>query len=69
MALYRLDKRDNTWEDDIYWPARQDAIVNLNLAPNSTHFVEFTLEKMLFSFRETSRDTALRSLPDLLPLN
>jgi hypothetical protein len=66
VALYRLDRGDDT---DIYWPAAQDAIVNLQLAPNSTHFVMFTLDKRIFSFREISRDTALRSLPDLHLLN
>ena len=64
VALYRLDKGDDT-----YWRAAQDAIVNLKLAPNSTHFVQFTLDKRIFSFRETSRDTALRLLPGLRLLN
>ena len=49
VALYRLDKGDDT-----YWRAAQDAIVNLTLAPNSTHFVEFSLDTRIFSFRETS---------------
>jgi hypothetical protein len=69
VALYRLDKGDTAWGDDTFWRAAQDAIVNLKLAPNSTHFIEFTLDRFLFSFRETSRDRALRSLPDLYLLN
>lgn len=64
VALYRLDK-----EDANYWRAAQDAIVNLKLEPNSTHFVELSLDTMLFSFRETSRAAALRALPDLRLLN
>jgi len=64
VALYKLDK-----EDDTYWRAAQDAIVNLHLAPNSTHFVEFTLDTRIFYFRETSRDKALQSLPDLRSLD
>jgi hypothetical protein len=65
VALYRLDKR----EDDTYWRAAQDAVVKLRLAPNSIHFVEFSLDKTLFSFRETSRDKALAVLPELRLLN
>jgi len=68
VALYKNDRGDDRG-DDTYWRAAQNAIVNLRLAPNSTHFVEFTLDKMLFSFKETSRDKALRSLPDLRLLN
>ena len=67
VALYRNDKRE--WGDDTYWSATQDAIVNLTLAPNSIHFVQLSLDRIIFSFRETSRDTALRSLPDLRLLN
>ena len=69
VALYRLDKGDNVWGDDTFWRAAQDAIVNLKLAPNSTHFIEFTLDKFLFSFRETSRNRALQSLPNLYLIN
>jgi hypothetical protein len=64
VALYRVDKHDDT-----SWRAAQDAFVNLNLAPDKEYFVEFTLDRRIFSFKETSRGTALRSLPDLSPLN
>jgi hypothetical protein len=43
--------------------------VSLNLAPNSTHFVEFTLGEVQFSFREATYDVAVRSLPELRQLN
>jgi len=66
VALYRLDRGDDS---DIYWPAAKDAFVNLQLAPNSMYFIELSLDRRIFSLRETSRDTALRSLPDLYRLN
>lgn len=66
VALYRFDKGDDS---DIYWPSAHDAVVNLNLAPNSTHFVAFTLDRPFFSFKETSRERALWLLPGLDLLN
>lgn len=64
VALYRLDKGYET-----FWPAAQDVIVSLELAPNSTHFVELSLNTTTFSFRETSRDTALQALSGKFLLN
>ena len=64
VALYRLDRGYET-----FWPAAQDVIVNLELAPNSTHFVELSLSTATFSFRETSRDAALQALSGKFSLN
>lgn len=64
VALYTLDRGRDT-----YWRTAKDAIVNLNLAPNSIHFVQLSLDRGFFSFREISRDVALQSLPDLYLLN
>ena len=65
VALYKFDRG----EDITYWPAEQNAIVNLKLAPDSTHFVELSLNTSTYSFKETSRDAALQALPGMHPLN
>lgn len=67
VALYRDDKGE--WGNDTLWRATQDVVVNLRLAPNSIHFVQFSLDRIIFSFKETPRSTALQALPDLRPLN
>jgi hypothetical protein len=64
VALYNLDRGDDT-----FWPASQNAVVNLNLTPNSTHFIELTVGMMNFSFRETSRETALQRIATSQALN
>ncbi len=64
VALYVLDTGYET-----FWPLTQDLIVNLNVAPNSTHFVELTLNAAIVKFRETSRKTALPELSGLHLLN
>jgi hypothetical protein len=47
VAIFSFEKGDQT-----YWRSVSSTIVSLNLAPNSTHFVEFTLGEVQFSFRE-----------------
>jgi hypothetical protein len=64
VALYKIDRGYDT-----FWPAAQDTIVPLMLAPNSTHFVELSLNMMNYSFKEVSRDTALRALAGTHLLN
>lgn len=64
VALYVLDTGYET-----FWPVTQNLIVNLNLTPNSTHFVELTLNASLVNFSETSRHTALQGLSGMFLLN
>lgn len=64
VALYVLDTGYET-----FWPVSQNLIVNLNLVPNSTHFVELTLNAMVVNFRETSRPIALQGLTGMSLLN
>jgi hypothetical protein len=65
VALYKFDRG----EDNTFWPAEKNSIVDLKLAPNSTHFVELSLNASAYSFGEVSRDTALKSLSGMHPLN
>lgn len=64
VALYVLDTGYET-----FWPVTQNLIVNLRLAPNSTRFVELTLNAMVVNFKETSRPTALQGLSGMSLLN
>ena len=64
VALYVLDTGYET-----FWPLAQDLIVNLNVAPDSTHFVELTLNAAIVNFRETSRNAALQGLSGMHLLN
>lgn len=64
VALYVLDTGYET-----FWPLTENLVVILNLAPNSTHFVELTLNTTIVNFRETSRPTALQGLSGMSLLN
>lgn len=64
VALYVLDTGYET-----FWPLTQDLIVNFNVAPNSTHFVELTLNAAIVKLKETPRNTALHGLSGMHLLN
>ena len=66
-AVIALYARENN--EDTFWRAMSTAVVNLKLAPNSTHFVEFTLNRNQFTFAAKPADVAQRALPQLRPLN
>lgn len=64
VTLYTNDQGSDT-----FWPVAQNSVVNLKLAPNSTYFVELSLDSMTYHFRETSREKALDALADAFLLN
>ncbi|MEQ1591534.1 MAG: hypothetical protein ABL892_03995 [Thiobacillaceae bacterium] len=56
------------------WPADQNAYVNLYMDSDTTRFIELSLGKphfneILFSFRETTQETAIPALQKLRQLN
>ena len=64
VALYVLDTGYET-----FWPLTQDLIVNLNVAPNSMHFVELTLNAAIVKLKEAPRSKALQGLVGMHMLN
>jgi hypothetical protein len=66
-AVIALYARENN--EDTFWRAMSTVLVNLQLAPNSTHFVEFTLNRNQFTFAAKPADVAQRALPQLRQLN
>lgn len=64
VALYVLDSGYET-----FWPLTQDLIVSLDATPNSTHFVELTLNAAIVDLKETSRKAALQRLSGMHLLN
>ena len=64
VALYVLDTGYET-----FWPLSQDLIVNLNVAPDTTHFIELTLNAAIVNLRETPHKAALERLVGMHLLN
>ena len=64
LALYKLDIGDN-----VFWPANKDIIVNLDMEPDNTYFVELSLNTTTISFGTTSREVALEAMPGKNLLN
>ncbi len=65
VALYSIDRGD----ENTYWPASQNAIVKLTAVPDSTYFVELSLDTAIFRFTQIPRDKALEAMSGLYSLN
>jgi hypothetical protein len=64
LAIFKLDIGDG-----IFWPVDKDIVLNLDVQPNKTYFLELALNTTSISLTETSREIALQSIPGLHPLN
>jgi hypothetical protein len=64
VAIFDFD-----WSDERGHVRSQNAVVTMQMAGDSTHFVEFALDRFFFRFSEKPASAALALLPELVRLN